>query len=125
MNAANTDIDSFTKEWRKKEREWDKHLMSIGVFSNRSRGAERKKSVRHPRTLYFISDGNYIKIGIANNVEERIKQLQTGNPNKLFIVSQFENRGQLEKAIHKKFSHLHVGGEWFQYTNEIKEYLNE
>lgn len=76
--------------------------------------------------LYFIygkCGKGYIKIGVAKNVNKRMKQLQTNFPGKLKIIYKKENYGQKEAEIHKKFKHLHTYGEWFYFTEEIKEYI--
>lgn len=72
--------------------------------------------------LYFItsfeapdSDPRKVKIGISKNIERRISQLQTGNPNKLVLMGWIEgnNDRELEKALHKKYSSEKETGEWF------------
>lgn len=72
--------------------------------------------------VYIISDGTgYIKVGISANPENRKKQLQTSNPNKLEILftEEFEcNRNHLlkiEKNIHQELKRIskHMKGEWF------------
>jgi hypothetical protein len=32
---------------------------------------------------------------------------------------------KIEKEFHKKFKHYRIRGEWFYYTKELEEYLNE
>ncbi len=68
--------------------------------------------------VYFISDGKYIKIGKANNVECRVKELQCGNPNKLKVVSRItcassQDAFTVEKFFHKELADHNVRGEWF------------
>ena len=36
--------------------------------------------------IYFIADGDYVKIGKAGNVNERLRALQTGNPRSLALL---------------------------------------
>lgn len=36
--------------------------------------------------IYFIADGDYVKIGKAGNVNERLRALQTGNPRTLALL---------------------------------------
>lgn len=36
--------------------------------------------------IYFIADGDYVKIGKAGNVNERLRTLQTGNPRTLALL---------------------------------------
>ena len=56
-----------------------------------------------------------IKLGISENPERRLKELQTGNDCELELLAYREaaNRFKDEKAIHNKHQHLRVRGEWF------------
>lgn len=63
--------------------------------------------------VYFITDGNYIKIGKADDVGQRLIQLQTGNPNKLSILYSMIGEYDLEKTIHDFYKDYRVEGEWF------------
>ena len=80
--------------------------------------------------VYFILDvkSGAVKIGKANNIEERISDLQTGNPNLLrveyFIECKSEEHSfELEKKLHKKFEHLNLIGEWFKYDTDLFNYI--
>ena len=68
------------------------------------------------RYVYLIrgNDGKY-KIGIAKNPSQRIKQLQTGNSDKLALIEtyQSENASKIESALHFHYSHVRNEGEWF------------
>ena len=56
-----------------------------------------------------------IKLGISENPERRLKELQIGNDCELELLAYREaaNRYKDEKAIHDKHQHLRVRGEWF------------
>ena len=56
-----------------------------------------------------------IKLGISENPERRLKELQIGNDCELELLAYREaaNRFKDEKAIHDKHQHLRVRGEWF------------
>ena len=56
-----------------------------------------------------------IKLGISENPERRLKELQIGNDCELELLAYREaaNRFKDEKAIHSKYQHLRVRGEWF------------
>ena len=56
-----------------------------------------------------------IKLGISENPERRLKELQIGNDCELELLAYREaaNRFKDEKAIHNKHQHLRVRGEWF------------
>ncbi len=63
------------------------------------------------------------KIGYTSNPENRLIQLQTGNPFPLELISTIEGGLTEEKQIHSKFEPYRLKGEWFQYTTEIKDYF--
>jgi hypothetical protein len=69
--------------------------------------------------LYFISSGKYTKIGISDNPKRRLKQLQTGNPDKLILIDHVntgssDEAARVEDMLHKFYSHKRVRGEWFK-----------
>ena len=67
--------------------------------------------------IYFInSTENYYKIGVSSNPKKRIKQLQTGNLDKLTLFYEFKSNYpfKLEKALHNKFNLTNKNGEWFE-----------
>jgi len=68
------------------------------------------------RSVYLIrgDDGKY-KIGIAKNPSQRIKQLQTGNSDKLQLIEtyQSENAFKIETTLHNQYAHVRNEGEWF------------
>ena len=73
------------------------------------------------RYVYLIrgNDGKY-KIGIAKNPAQRIKQLQTGNSDKLQLIEtyQSENAFKIETSLHHQYGHLRAHGEWFDLSLE-------
>ena len=42
-----------------------------------------------------------IKIGRSKDPANRLKQLQTGNPNKLRLIASFQGQGWKEKILHE------------------------
>lgn len=81
--------------------------------------------------IYFISDGEFVKIGKANNPQMRIKQIQTGNARELYIMGLIAcessyQANMLEGALHKYFNKYRKCGEWFDiqktYEDQIKRY---
>ena len=70
--------------------------------------------------VYIIQAGNLgpYKIGKANNVEKRIKQLQTANPialkERLVIHCKSEQHAfSIESQLHNCFKSYRLEGEWF------------
>lgn len=77
--------------------------------------------------VYFITDGEFVKIGVAASLPNRIKQLQTGNPRKLsamYVIDAGTQKEALkvEANLHKIFSDKQCIGEWFNITeNDVKK----
>lgn len=67
--------------------------------------------------IYLIQsqDEGYYKIGTSKYPNKRLLQLQTGNssPLKLIETYQTEHANQIERALHRRYSHFHKEGEWF------------
>lgn len=69
--------------------------------------------------VYFISDGEYVKIGRAVSPVERLREMQVGNALKLSIVQIFGFRNdkeciRAENYLQHWLSKYHVHGEWFR-----------
>lgn len=70
--------------------------------------------------VYFIQQGvnGSVKIGVADNIESRLKSLQTASPVKLNLIASIGCKGRLqaydlEGQMHKKFAAYRLKGEWF------------
>ena len=78
--------------------------------------------------VYFISDGEYTKIGLADNVEKRLMELQVGNARSLKItckipVDSRENARNLEIYLHNIYADYVMNGEWYNLKSVINEPL--
>jgi len=76
-----------------------------------------------PGTVYFIFDGEAVKIGYSTKALKRLKSLQTSHSRMLKIIGTMPGSIRLEKQLHKKFRRLRVRNEWFRYTKEIARYI--
>ena len=69
--------------------------------------------------LYIIQSAvtGAVKIGRSNDVEKRLKQLQTGSSYRLVLLAKFDNQGHMEAFLHRKFEKYKssMQGEWFTY----------
>lgn len=79
--------------------------------------------------VYLIKskESQLYKIGIATNPHKRIKNLQTGNSEKLIILYTYKtiNYNNVEKALHNRFCYINKEGEWFKFDNDIEfNFLN-
>lgn len=78
--------------------------------------------------IYQITDGFYTKIGYTKDVEglnQRVSVLQTGNPNKLNLISVFDGGLKEEKLIHNSLSRRNKLNEWFNLDFIIDEEIFE
>ncbi|GGY71276.1 hypothetical protein GCM10010363_60650 [Streptomyces omiyaensis] len=58
-----------------------------------------------------------VKIGTSNNPEKRLKELQTGNPERLEVLWSTHGGRELESALHGAFAAFRVEGEWFDFAD--------
>jgi hypothetical protein len=91
--------------------------IDIGCFKT-YKEAETALNDEWGSNVYFISDGEFIKIGKANNVERRLKELQTGNPKELKILRIIKCTDEyaayeLETFLHSMLHSVNSIGEWF------------
>ena len=82
--------------------------------------------------VYVIEDkaSKAIKVGKATHgkYENRLKQLQTGNPNEMRIIKTYptqthEEAFKLETALHNELKHHHKKGEWYIDNDEVRKVL--
>ena len=78
------------------------------------------------KDVYFIQgcETQRIKIGISNNVDSRLKGIQSSEPLKLLAVIK-QGGKDLERRLHEKFEGLRVHGEWFRPDPQLLEYIGE
>ena len=75
--------------------------------------------------VYFIEavGVDRIKIGYSDNPEQRIKQLLTGSAVSLEMRATMPGSQTTEKELHQRFAHLRIENEWFNFTDEIRQYM--
>jgi len=74
--------------------------------------------------VYLDKKSVAVKIGKADDIEERLSQLQTGNPNTLELLYYIpcDNKYEafeLEAELHAKYQYLWIRGEWFIYDEKV------
>ncbi|MGE4419997.1 MAG: GIY-YIG nuclease family protein [Sulfurimonas sp.] len=77
--------------------------------------------------VYFIKniDTGRIKIGFSDTPTKRLKELQTGNDNKLVLIKTIAGDKNKEASLHEMFSHLRSNGEWFDPDDELLQFIKE
>ena len=74
--------------------------------------------------VYFISDGKYVKIGKGNSPLQRLKNIQTGNGNRLELLFYLPYECEadafmIERTLHYFYRNKRIGGEWFDILNDV------
>lgn len=68
---------------------------------------------------YLFEAGGVYKIGVTQDIPQRIKALQTGNPYPIVLVCfMITVVGAVEKELHKHFDPGRMRGEWFALSDE-------
>lgn len=80
--------------------------------------------------IYVISDGDSwrCKIGVAQDPEKRLRQLQTGNASRLHLVHASACKSRKvaevgESLCHEFLSDSNIRGEWFTVNPELASLL--
>lgn len=105
----------------------------VGVRTGRSRGIDRRVLLaralgyrRLPDTVEYLSiikmnDCARLKIGVARNPYDRLRDLQTGNPELLHLLRTvpFPNAYGMERRLHTRYAMYKQAGEWFELPPEM------
>ena len=78
--------------------------------------------------VYFIQQGDTgpIKIGVTINLYSRFASLQKKYQNvTLRILGIINGEREKERALHLRFRHIRLKGEWFNPTHELENYIKE
>lgn len=77
--------------------------------------------------VYLIKSDSYYKIGVSQDVRQRIKQLGTLPPFdiKLICTIRTDSAYNLESQLHEQFEEKRVNGEWFELEDNDVEYIKE
>jgi len=77
--------------------------------------------------VYFMLEEktNAVKIGTSHNAKQRLEELQPANPYKLTIIHEERGNRKTETEFHRRFKEYRLLGEWFEYSQEIKEYISD
>lgn len=99
-------------------REWDRSQ----VVSPYRLEAETFAGKEH---VYFIQQGEFglVKIGYSKNPTHRLMVLQTAHGERLSMRACAPGGKEQEHALHERFTHLRVAGEWFRPGEELLAYI--
>jgi hypothetical protein len=75
--------------------------------------------------VYFIRAGARIKIGRAADLRRRVRELQTAHAEELSLVLSIPAHAALEGAIHQRFAHHRLRGEWFRAGADLVAFIHQ
>lgn len=112
---AGTPVDSFTVQgWRG----------GVAIHLSDGRVISRKDEIAAPNArpetapaakVYLIAAASgQIKIGIAQNVRNRLRGLQNAHGDPLSLLVEFEGGREMEQRLHKALAAYRLKGEWFR-----------
>lgn len=77
--------------------------------------------------ILTIEGKNSFKVGVTNDIDKRLSNIQTGNPDKIsiFFCDQIDEAYSIESKIKIKYKKYIKNGEWYEdiTPNEIKKYI--
>lgn len=83
-----------------------------------------KQRTQKETCIYFIQAENRgIKIGITNNIQNRLKDLKASSPLELNLLGTIKGTLKKESKIHQKFKKYKIHTEWFHVDKEILAYI--
>lgn len=94
--------------------------------SNQDVGKKVSDKAASSRSVYFFQFGKDgpVKIGVSADVGKRHSNISCGSPVPVFWLTHlWEGDVQLERALHNKFRHLWIKGEWFNPGKDLMAFV--
>lgn len=84
------------------------------------------KIFQEDQFVYFITDGEFVKIGVSQNVSKRLSQMQIGNARRLKVLTCVQTHAPylIENALHVLLEERRVCGEWYDILDLFNEREN-
>lgn len=73
--------------------------------------------------IYVIGYHRVVKIGLSNNVKQRIASIQTSIPHKLTTYGVLTGQLLQEQALHRRFKKHRLNGEWFRRAGDLAAWI--
>jgi len=99
--------------------------MMIDIYSKPEPEIDEIKAFKDAKTtyVYFVKDGDKVKIGRSDDPESRVCDLRTGNLD-VSLIAQFECPSpKTETVLHKLFAEHRISEEWFRLCPDIERFI--
>jgi hypothetical protein len=75
--------------------------------------------------VYFIQSGNFVKVGKARCIAQRLEELQTAHPEPLRLVAYIPcaNPSRIEATILDEYRASSARGEWLRITPDVERLI--
>jgi hypothetical protein len=122
-------VTAANRERYKADHQYREALLKAGRhYRDRSRPKTPRYRERRPGDLvYFVQDtaSGYVKIGFTSKpIEQRLRLLQTGNPNPLAILALAPGAPVEEHRLHRRFDSDRYRREWFKPSPALLDYID-
>lgn len=119
------DIDVKVRLLTEEERAQRQAEADARAAQYRAEEALRRERIKGKPHVYFIQQGDSgaIKIGCSKNPTQRLQGLQTGHSEPLRLLTCAMGSQAQERALHDRFAHLRVSGEWFRPAEDLLAYI--
>lgn len=94
------------------------------VRQNIQRADQRLDELRANRRVYFIRDGDELKVGIAVDPDARLSSIKTSRPNAVLLGDIAWIPGA-ESLLYDLLKPHHIDGEWYKAADEVMLKVNE
>lgn len=75
---------------------------------------------RHDPVVYFLRNGERVKIGYTVNLYDRVTSLSLRRSDILLLL---DGGRALESAMHRRFHDYRIRGEWFELAGELRSFI--
>lgn len=74
--------------------------------------------------VYFIGAADMVKIGFTISISKRMTEISLMSPIPLTLLGSLVGGRKKEQELHIRFKQYRRRGEWFELSDEIKEFIN-
>lgn len=75
--------------------------------------------------VYMMYCGGRIKIGTTVDLAHRLTHIQGSNPLPVSVIWAIGGGRLTEKALHKEFAAERIRGEWFDLSDQIRNFIDD
>ena len=83
----------------------------------------RRGNVRVADKTYVIRSGDFVKIGIAHDIERRFRDIMSLNPHDVECLVVLAGGRALERSLHLRFAAHRHRDEWFRIEGELAAWI--